>query len=191
MHFQKKRLIRWAVFIIAVLLIPLIAMQFTNEVNWGVMDFVIMGGVLSLLGLTYEVIAQRADKTVYRVAFGIGLLGAFLLFWVNGAVGIIGNEGQDANLLYAAVFAVGLIGALISRFRPKGMSVTLYIAALVTMLVPTIALFIWPPSDISWSPGVVQVFLMSAFFSGIFAISGMLFDQAAKGKDLTIWSNPS
>lgn len=191
MKFSKKRIIRWTVFIAAVLLIPLIAMQFTDEVNWGVMDFVIMGGILSLFGLLYEVIAQRADKTVYRVAFGIGLLGAFLLFWVNGAVGIIGSEGQDANLLYAAVFAVGLIGALISRFRPKGMSVTLYIVALVTMLVPTIALFIWPPSDISWSPGVVQVFLMSALFAGIFAISGMLFDQAAKGKYLTIWSNPS
>lgn len=191
MNLDKKRLFRWALFILVVLAIPLIAMQFTHEVNWEVMDFVIMGGVLAVIGLAYEFIAQRADKTVYRIAFGVGLLGAFLLFWVNGAVGIIGNEAQDANLLFAAVFAVGLIGALISRFRPKGMSVTLYTAAIVTMLVPTLALFIWPPSAISWSPGVIQVFLISGFFAGLFALSGMLFDQAARGKEMTIWSNPS
>ncbi|PQB05694.1 ligand-binding sensor domain-containing protein [Aureitalea marina] len=190
MHLQKKRLIRWAVFIVGVLMIPLIAMQFTSEINWDVMDFVIMGAVLSVIGLAYELIAQRANRTVYRIAFGIGLLGAFLLFWVNGAVGIIGNEAQDANLLYATVFAVGLIGALVSRFRPKGMSVTLYTAAIVTLLVPTVAIFVWPPSAISWSPGVVEVFLISAFFAGVFGVSGMLFDQAARGKELTIWSNP-
>ena len=37
--------------------------------------------------------------------FGVGLAGAFLLFWVNGAVGIIGNEGQPANLMIERRFS--------------------------------------------------------------------------------------
>lgn len=162
------------------LLIPLIAMQFTEEVNWQVGDFLIMGSVLLGLGLLYEFIAQRSEKTVYKAAFAIGLLGAFLLFWVNGAVGIIGNEGQDANLLFGAVFIVGLIGALISRFKARGMSITLFSAAAVQMLVPVAAYFIWAPPETSWSPGVLGVFIMSGFFAALFLLSAMLFRQAEK-----------
>lgn len=179
MAISKKRLIWWVILIICLLMIPLIAMKFTNEVNWELSDFIIMGAILFGMAISYEVIAQKNIKKNYRIAFGLGLLGAFLLFWVNGAVGIIGTENQDANLLYGAVFVVGLVGAVISRFRPKGMSITLFVAALVQMLVPTIALLIWPPSTIPWTPSVVGVFLLSGFFALLFFMSGMLFRKAA------------
>jgi hypothetical protein len=185
MKIRNKRLIRWAVFVACVLMIPLIAMQFTHEVNWDLSDFVIMGIVLFGAGIFYEVFAQKSKNTVYRAAFGTGLLGAFLLFWVNSAVGIIGNEGQDANLLYGLVFVVGAIGAPISRFKPKGMSITLYVAAAVQMLVPIIALIIWPPSTISWSPGVLGVFLLSGFFAYLFFLSGMLFRKSASNSNFS------
>ena len=178
MLIEKKRLIRWAVFVACALMIPLIAMKFTDKINWGLFDFVIMGAVLLGIGIAYELIARKFKKTIYRVAFGLGLLGAFLLFWVNAAVGLIGNEGQDANLLYGAVFVIGLVGALMSRFKPKGMSITLYSAASVQMLVPAIALIIWPPPEISWAPSVVGVFLLSGFFALLFFVSGMLFKRA-------------
>jgi hypothetical protein len=58
------------------------------------------------------------------------------------------------------------------------MSNTLYVAAVVQMLVPTIALIIWPPSTISWSPGVIGVFLLSGFFAYLFFLSGMLFRKS-------------
>jgi len=160
-------------------MVPLIAMRFTNEVNWDISDFIIMATVLFGIAIAYELIAQKSNKKAYRIAFGLALLGAFLLFWVNGAVGIIGNEGQDANLLYGAVFVVGFVGAIISRFKAKGMSITLYVAALTQMLVPTIALFIWPPSEVSWAPSVVGVFILSGFFALLFYVSGMLFSRAA------------
>jgi len=174
----SRRLIGWAVAIALLLMIPLVAMQFTDEVNWSLFDFVIMGGALFGIGLVYELIARRSSKTIYRIAFGVGLAGAFLLFWVNGAVGIIGSENQDANLLYGAVFVVGLIGSVISRFQPRGMSNTLFAAAAVQMSVPIVALIIWPPPATSWSPSVFGVFTISALFAVMFIVSALLFRQS-------------
>ena len=175
-----KRLTVWAVVIALILMIPLVAMQFTNEVNWDLFDFVVMGALLFGVGLAYELVARRSEKTVYRVAFSVGLVTAFLLFWVNSAVGIIGNEGQPANLLYGAVFAVGFIGSLMARFKPRGMARTLSAAALAQMSVPVIALISWPPPATSWAPSVFGVFVLSAFFAMLFVGSALLFRHAAR-----------
>ena len=101
----------------------------------------------------------RDSQKTYRIAFGVAIAAIFLLFWINGAVGIIGNEGQPANMLYGLVIGVVLIGALLARFKARGMAKTLFTAAAVQMLVPVIAFFIWPPGVASWSPGVLGVCL--------------------------------
>ncbi len=175
---RTKRLALWALGVALLLSIPLVAMQFTDEVKWDSFDFLLMGSVLMAIGVVYELIARRSSKSVYRAAFGIGLLGAFLLFWVNGAVGIIGNEGQPANLLYVAVFLVGLVGSLLARFKAKGMSMTLFAAAFTQMLVPVVALMVWPPPATSWSPSVLGIFALSSFFALLFLVSGLLFRRA-------------
>ncbi len=175
----KRNLMIWAGITVVLLMIPLIAMQFTDEVNWDLPDFLIMGAVLFGIGLAYELIARKAERTVYRMGFAIGLIGAFLLFWVNGAVGIIGNEGQPANYLFGAVFVIGLVGAIISRFKSKGMATTLFVAAAVQMLIPAVALLFWPPPETSWSPSIMGVFLLSGFFALLFLMSGLLFRRAA------------
>ncbi len=177
-----KRIIVWAAAIALVLMIPLIAMQFTKEVNWSLFDFILMGVVLSSLAFAYELIARRVEKSVYRAAFSIGLMGAFFLFFVNGAVGIIGNEDQPANLMYTIVFAVGLIGSLMARFKPRGMAITLFTTAVAQMSVPLIALIIWPPSTTSWSPSVFRVFVLNACFAMLFVISALLFQRASTSK---------
>jgi hypothetical protein len=79
MQNTTKRLTVWAVVIALILMLPLVAMQFTNEVNWDLFDFVVMGALLFGVGLAYELVARRSEKTVYRVAFGVGLGTAFLL----------------------------------------------------------------------------------------------------------------
>lgn len=179
MILAKKRLIGWIVFVVCVLLIPFISMRFTDAINWTLTDFLLMGIVLSGMGIAYELIARKSKKITYRMAFIIGLAGAFLLFWVNGAVGIIGSENQDANLLYGAVFVVGLVGSIISRFKAKGMSTTLLVASVVQMIVPIATLIIWPPSEISWAPSVFVVFLLSGFFAFLFYLSSMLFKRSS------------
>lgn len=171
----SKRLIVWVVIAILVLMLP-VAMQFTDEVSWG--EAAAYAVLLVAIGGIYEMARALAKRDVtYRTAFIIGLVGALLLGWMNGAVGIIGSEDNPANLLYAAVAAVGLIGSLISRLRPRGMARTLFTVAIVVMLVPVTALLVWRPD---FSPGVLGVFILNAFFATIFTGSGLLFLRAAR-----------
>lgn len=54
-----------------------------------------------------------------------------------------------------------------------------YATALAQMLVPVIALIIWPPAVTSWAPGVVKVFGLSAVFAALFVGSALLFRCAS------------
>jgi hypothetical protein len=123
-----------------ILLVPLVAMQFTDEVNWDVADFVIASALLIGVGVLYELALRITGDTAYRAAVGVALAAAFILVWVNGAVGVIGSEDNDANLMYGGVLAVGIIGAIIARFQPHRMARALFAMALAQALVATIAL---------------------------------------------------
>lgn len=174
-----KRLLFWLASVVLILLVPLIAMQFMGEVKWDILDFIVMGTGLMSIGLVYELIIRRSPKRTYRIAFGLAIAAVFLLFWVNGAVGIIGNEGQAPNLLYMATIATTLIGSLISQFKSQGMSVTMFVAAGVQMLVPVVGLLIWPPPATSWSPGIAGVFLLSSFFALLLLVAAVLFRRSS------------
>lgn len=168
-------ILRPAIVTALLLMIPLIAMRYTNEVQWTGSDFVFAGVLLFGSGLAYELVSKRGKTVVYRAAVGIAVLTSLLLVWVNAAVGIIGSEDNPANLLYAGVLAVGFLGAIASRLKPRGMSLTLFGMAIAQMLVPTIAFLIWRPD---FSPGVIAVFVLNAGFATLFAGSGLLFRQA-------------
>ena len=123
----------------SILLVPLLAMQFTDEMAWGVFDFAVAGVLLVGIGLVYALV-RKAGKLAYRAAVGIALAAALILVWMVGAVGIIGETGDPADLMYLGVLAVGIIGAIIARFRPEGMARALLAMALVQALVAAIAL---------------------------------------------------
>ena len=174
---NKTRLIVWAIVVALMLMIPL-AMQFTNEVQWN--EAVAYGVILLVVGGFYELWQWlKTRSNTYRFAFGAGLAGALLLGWVSGAVGIIGSENQPVNLMYWAVPAVLLIGSLIARFKPSGMTRALFVTALVQVSVPVIALII--SSEVSWgNAGVIGVFIVNSFFVVLFAVSALLFRRAER-----------
>lgn len=87
----NKRLITIGIGIIFLLLIPFVAMQFTNEVNWSVMDFVIAGGLLVFFGLVIEFVLQKVKKPNNRSTLVFALVVLLLLIWVELAVGIFGT----------------------------------------------------------------------------------------------------
>lgn len=177
---QKKSILRIALATVVILLLPLLAMQFTDEVVWDLADFVVAGALLFGAGLTYELIARKAGHIAYRSAVGVAVAAALLLVWINLAVGIIGNEGNPANLMYIGVFAVGIIGAIIARLEPRGMARVLFATAGAQMLVPVIALIIWPPQVTSWgAASVVGVFILNAFFATLWLGSALLFRRAS------------
>lgn len=73
------------------LLIPLLAMQFSTAVNWSAGDFLFMGLLLLGLGLVVEVILSRVSRRQYRIMFLVFVVLGFLLLWAELAVGIFGS----------------------------------------------------------------------------------------------------
>jgi hypothetical protein len=71
-----------------ILSIPLVAMLFTDDVDWGVGDFVIMGALIFAAGFTIDTVARKASG-VFRAVLIIGILAASLLIWAELAVGLI------------------------------------------------------------------------------------------------------
>jgi len=88
---KNKRLIIIVLVSVILLLIPLIAMKFTDEVNWTLSDFIIAGALLFGTGLMCELVIRKVKKINYRIAICIALLVLFLLVWAELAVGIFGT----------------------------------------------------------------------------------------------------
>lgn len=88
MNTNNKRLTGIILAAWSLLLIPLIAMQFTNEVDWTFFDFFVMGILLTGTGLMCELVLRKVKQTRYRVIICLGVLLVFLLIWAELAVGI-------------------------------------------------------------------------------------------------------
>jgi hypothetical protein len=73
----------------AVLLVPLVAMAFTKEMNWGAEDFVAAALLLGGVGLAFEVAVRVTRSTLGRVLIGAVLLTALLVIWAELAVGLL------------------------------------------------------------------------------------------------------
>lgn len=175
-NMPSKKVINLSLATICLLSVPLIAMQYTNEVNWTSFDFIFAGTLIFGTGLLFELARERAaGNTAYKVATGLALTAAFLLVWVNGAVGLIGNEDNPVNLMYFGVLAVGIVGTIMARLKPPGMARALFAMAIAQMLVPMIALIAAKPQTITEPPGIVGVFILNTFFAMMFAGSALLF----------------
>ena len=74
-----------------ILIIPLAGMAFTDEFNWSLFDFIIMGALLLALGIGIQFIRHRIKQPKKRILL-IGLLMVlFLIIWIELAVGIFGT----------------------------------------------------------------------------------------------------
>ena len=142
---------------------------------WDVVDFTVFGAMLLGVGVIYTLAKRKADNTAYRFAGGVALAATFILIGVNGAVGIIGDESNHANMMYFGVLAVGITGAIIARFQPYGMVRVLYATALAQVLVALIAGLgstgpIWPK----------DILILTGFFIALWLLSARLFRKAAR-----------
>lgn len=89
MKFNRQKIIITT--ILMLLAIPLIAMLFTEEVNWSLGDFFVMGGLLTVLGGTIEYFFRTLKSQKRRVIYSISALFLFILVWMELAVGIFGS----------------------------------------------------------------------------------------------------
>ena len=117
-------------------------------------------------------------RSAYRLAIVAALATGLILLWIIGAVGLIGVEGDPFDRSYGGVLAVGVIGALIARFRPGGMARAMIAAALAQTLIAVIALIIGKQhSPVS---SVVEILGLNGFFVVLWLVSARLFIRAAR-----------
>jgi len=160
------------------LMVPLVAMRFTDEMNWDETDFIVFGAMLLGACGAYELATRMTGNAAYRAAVGVAVVAAFILIWMNLAIGIIGSEDNPANLMYGGVLAIAVLGGLIVRFQPYGMAQVLVATALAQALVGIIALSAGLGSTGANWPRVIVV--LSGFFSALWLLSAWLFRKAAR-----------
>jgi len=88
---KNKRLIIILSIVGVLLLIPFVAMQFTDEVRWSGFDFLVMGILLTGTGLVCELILRKIRKPSNRLILCLAVIGALVLVWMELAVGIFGT----------------------------------------------------------------------------------------------------
>jgi hypothetical protein len=157
----------------ALLLLPWVAMRFTTEVDWSAFDFLIFAVMLACACGAFELAARLARSWVYRAAAGVAVVAAFLLVWINLAVGIVGSEANAANLMYLGVLAIGLAGAVVARGQAAGMARALLATAIAQALTALVVLV----------GGLgLGAFVLSTGFIAPWLLSAWLFRAAAAGQ---------
>ena len=86
-----KRFYAILVIVLILLLIPFVAMQFTNEVNWSLFDFIVAGILLLVIGLAIELVLQKVKSRKNRILISGIIIVLLLLLWVELAVGVFGS----------------------------------------------------------------------------------------------------
>jgi uncharacterized membrane protein len=173
---RTKSYLRWILVTAAVLAVPALAMALnlaipdpgsgTDRVNWGPMDFAIIGVLVLGAGLLYEYASSRGGSVAQKAAVGIAVLAGLGLVWVNLAVGFM--DVGSGNLMYVLVLVVALVGTAIGRFEPRHAANAMFATAAVHAIVAVIGL----------AANLGPTLPADAFWVAAWIASGLLFRQA-------------
>lgn len=167
------RLLTWGT-AVGLLLLPAVAMRFTNEVDWSALDFVVMGGMLASVCVGIELAFRCSRRPTYRLASAIALLGGFLMLWITLAVGIIGGEAQAANLLFIAQVLLAGFAALVCRLRAAALAWICLVLAVLDLLIAT---------AVPWLGGrPLPPIVLCLFFAALWSSAAWLYRRAARAE---------
>ena len=121
---------------------------------------------------------MKTENANYKTALVLAIATVLILFWVIGAVGVLGADGDPADLMYIGVLAVGVTGAIIVRFQPMGMARAMITMAFAQALVAVIALIIGKQDAPYMS--VFEIVSLNGFFVTLFLGSARLFQKSAR-----------
>lgn len=145
---------------------------------WTAFDYLFAAAMLGLVGGAFEFAVRRSGNAWYRGGVAAAILTAFLLVWINGAVGIIGSEDNPANLLFFGVIAVAIAGALVARFQAQGMARAMPVAAALQAL---IGLWVILKGTGYAEPlGPLGLLVLIEGFAGVWLMSAWMFRRAAR-----------
>ncbi len=75
----------------ALLLIPLVAMVFSDGADWSLSDFILAGLLIGTTGLGFELLARSSKNDRSKLIISIVLALIFVLVWAELAVGLFGT----------------------------------------------------------------------------------------------------
>ena len=110
----------------------------------------------------------------YLLALGASIGTVLLLLLGIGALGIVGDGDRDAVYLLGP--AVGLLVALVSRFRAAGMALALAASAVTTLLAGAWSVAVVATDRASAS--LVDVVMLTGMYAALFAFAAWLFSRA-------------
>lgn len=155
------------------LMVPLVAMQFTDQVKWTIIDFVLMGVLLFGTGSLFVLVIRHGENIIYRAGMAVAVGATFLMIWVNLAVGLIGSGPHAGNLMYIGVVLILFIGIYLSRFKANKLELVMFTTALSFILITIIALL----TNMQEYPGssVIEIIGVNLFFATPYLLAGLLF----------------
>jgi hypothetical protein len=155
---------------VALILTPLVAMHFTNEVNWDETDFIVAAIIFGVVGSLVEFAIRFSSDWYFRFGTMFAVLAGFMVIWSNLAVGMIGNEDNPVNLWFGAVLLIAIIGSIAARYRTYIMANAMFVAGVLQVAIGTFA-------------GVLGTDIRGGIFTVIIAapwiVSGALLRRAA------------
>jgi hypothetical protein len=174
--FMLRKLVRLALAVLVLLLVPFIAMRYDTGVDWTTGDFVAMGILLFGAGFLFLLAAERMRTRRQRIATAVACFAGLFLVWLNLAVGLIGSEDNPANQLYGIVLLIALVGSIAVRFRPRLLVRVMIATAIAQFLVPIVAFIIWHGGVTDGEGlGILGVFVLNGFFVALWLLAAWLF----------------
>jgi hypothetical protein len=166
------RLLAWGGAAVA-WLVP-VAAKLLVDLPWTTFDFVIWGVMLVVAAGVCEIGLRLSGSLAYRAGVVVAAGTSFLIVWSNLAVGIIGNENNPLNQIFFGVIAIALVGALLARFRARGMALAMLVTAIAQFGTAFVAL-----------AHEHIVFAIVGVFSLGWLLAAWLFREAARGEAIS------
>ena len=177
----RLRVIGWSL-IAVLLLLPAVAMLYTDEVQWSAGDFLLAAVLLIGTGLLGELVLRRSRNNAYRAGAAVALVATLLLAWSNAAVGFVGAGANAANILYVALIGLVMAASFAAGFQARGMARAMVAAAIGQGLVMALAF----STELVRSEETFVIIVINGFFMALWSTAAVLFDRAAQGTALSI-----
>lgn len=117
-------------------------------------------------------------KLPYRLACTMTFISTLLLCWIAAGVGLLGRDGDPANLVYGLVVIIAVAGAVLSKRQARGMTITLLGMALTMLFIAGIA--ISAGLQYAFHNSVLEILLLNLFFAVLYCGCAALFWQASR-----------
>lgn len=171
----RLRVIGWSM-VALLLVLPAVAMRFSDEVHWTASDFLFAGLLLVGTGVLVELLVRQSRDAAYRAGAALALAATLLLVWSNAAVGFVGAGANPANILYVALIGIVAASSFAVGLKAQGMVKVMLVTALAQGLITLMAF----ATDLVGGEERSVIIVVNAVFIGLWSAAALLFKKAAQ-----------